>query len=345
MRRIMEIPWPAKKSHKIWPVFLPYLGCPGKCVFCAQETQTGQAAPNGLEQVKSIFAQSYNYLAKEKESGRKAPDLAFYGGTFTALPDGIFQLCINFAQDMLEKNLVSGYRCSTRPDCLPEKRLAALSASGCSLVELGIQSFSDKALRVSGRGYNSMQARAACAILSQCGLGPGVQLMPGMPGSQKTDFLKDVETALNLGAVCLRFYPCLCLAGTPLADMWRNGAFPPWGLEETVENLAKGWLMAAKKGVPVIRMGLASQPGLEKAILAGPRHKSLGSMVKGLALLLAIEELEPEKPFRLFAPKSMQGAFWGWKGSLGQRWHKLGLVKVEFWEQDNVRLEYMEEAI
>jgi len=338
----LEFAWPAKRTRKIWPIFLPYLGCPKRCIFCAQEVQTGCVAPERESQAEGILAECYEGLWDRKQNGLPPPELAFYGGTFTALPESLWRKCLEFASRMRQAGLITGYRCSTRPDSLSCERLAGLVNSGCHLVELGIQSFNDAALAVSGRGYTALQARAACALLRAAGLGPGVQLMPGLPGGSSQDFLEDTRMALELGAVCLRFYPCLVLAGSPLAGIWLKGDYRPWPLHQAIASLAGAWLMAARRNVPVIRMGVAPQTGLDGAILAGPRHPALGSRIMGLALLKAVTEYEPGGPFLLWVPARLQGCFWGWQGELAPAWRNLGLQKVRFWKKDAVRLEWKE---
>ena len=126
------------------------------------------------------------------------------------------------------------------------------------------------------------------------------------------------------------------LEGTGLAAMWREGSYKPWPLEDTLESLAHGWLMAARANVPVIRMGLAPEPGLENAVLAGPVDRELGGRVKGRALLLAVREVLgegaaiPAAQFDLLLPRAAQGFFWGAKGELRARWAALGLRTVSF---------------
>ena len=162
----------------------------------------------------------------------------------------------------MRQGFISGLRCSTRPDSLPPDRLAALREAGCGCVELGVQSFADAPLRESRRGYDGRTAREACAAVQAAGMRAGVQLMPGMPGSRPEHFLADVQLALELGAACLRFYPCLVLEGTELAGLWRAGRFRPWPLETVLDVLAEAFALTQRAGVPVIRMGLAPEAGL-----------------------------------------------------------------------------------
>lgn len=325
--------WPESAVHPpVFPVFLPYSGCPVRCVFCAQDRQTG-CTPRRVE---TALADACRRLRERAGSARSAPELAFYGGTFTALPSGEFAACLDFVRTARQEGLIDGLRCSTRPDCLAPDRLAALREAGCGCVELGVQSFADDALRESRRGYDGATARAACAALRATGMRAGVQLMPGMPGSRPESFLEDVRLALALGAACLRFYPCLVLEGTELAHLWRTGRFQPWSLETTLDVLAEAFGMAQQAGVPVIRMGLAPEAGLMDGVLAGPRHPALGARVQArslwrqtadcLARARAEGRLGADAPVRLVLPRRLQGMYRGHAGELDTYWAGLGVA-------------------
>ena len=328
-----DIKWPRPHPKTcIVPLFLPFRGCPVRCVFCAQEKQTGQREGQSLTAILDAARGRLLALAQRRKSGGPSPllpELAFYGGTFTALPDEELQACLDFARAMMAEGLAGTFRCSTRPDCISAGILERLVQAGCATVELGVQSFATEALRLARRGYDGTIAADACRAARTAGLRLGVQLLPGMPGVTAGVFLDDVRRALELGADFLRFYPCLVLEGTGLAALWREGAFAPWELEPTVDILAQGWLLAHRANVPVIRMGLAPEPGLADNILAGPVHPALGDMVLGQAALGLVREAMRAQGIarlaQLDVPKRCQGFFWGQKGRLAPCWQELGL--------------------
>lgn len=338
-----EIAWPKSRTAKIWPLFIPYLGCARRCLFCAQEVQTGRARLVDSNAFARLLAETMADLEDIRAKGHEAPQLAFYGGTFTGLPESLWEIALEFAQNLRQNGLASGYRCSTRPDTLSKARLQELEKSGCQLVELGIQSFDNAALMASGRGYTGKQAKAACSMLAEAGLGPGIQLMPGMPGSTSRTFIEDVRTAIAMKAVCVRFYPCLVLRGSALAEIWQKGGYQPLAVDATIELLAQGYLLANAAAIPVIRMGVASQPGLAEAVLAGPLHPSLGDRVIGRALLQLVMQNRPapqSKLARLVIPSWLQGCFWGWHKNLAPHWHGLGLTRPLYWDQAKIQMDW-----
>jgi len=319
-------------------VFLPYAGCPQRCVFCNQQAQTGQAP----EPLSAVYERLSAQLAATANGAPQ--ELAFYGGTFTALPDGWPQRFLELAAPHVASGRITRLRCSTRPDAVSPPLLSELKALGLSLVELGVQSFDHATLAESSRGYDGATARTACRMVQEAGLGLGVQLMPGLPGQSKDAFRADISQTAELRPELARLYPCLVLAGTALAESWRSGAYTPWELDTALEELAPALLALWAAGVPAARMGLAEQPGL--TILAGPRHPALGQLARSRALLLFVQgrlaELaattEMDRPAQvLYAPQRLQGEVLGQRNALARDYAELGL-QVRLWDQPDLAL-------
>lgn len=314
----------------IFPVFFPFAGCPFRCVFCAQDRQTGQMPAPLLDIIENIEPQ---LLQRHQEA---AVELAFYGGTFTSLPLSIQAACMETTARLKAQGMVKAVRCSTRPDAVSLAGLQQLKTAGMGLVELGVQSFQDAPLLESGRGYTGETARRGCQCVREAGLKLGIQLLPGMPGSTPETFLQDVAQALEFEPACMRFYPCLVLKGTELASLWHKGHYTPWSLDATIRTLAQALSMAWECCVPVIRLSLAPEPGLEDAVLAGPRHPALGNMIQAEALLLRLTPLLSTctPPLRLTLPRWCQGLFAGHKKQLLPRWKALGVAEL-VWANEN----------
>ena len=315
-----------RRAGRIHPVFLPFLGCPGQCVYCAQDKQTGTCAS---PDIRNILDRAQDTLALLPPcTDGDARELAFYGGTFTSLPAGERAACLAFLRRLLDEGRITHARCSTRPDALDSAVLKELLRFGVSLVELGIQSFDDNALTLSRRGYSGSGAEAGCRAVAGAGLSLGIQLLPGMPGSTPEVFLADVEKALSLSPACLRFYPCLVPEGTVLARWYREGSYRPWSVEDTVRTLGTALHMAWKARVPVIRLAVAPEPAFDRALIAGPRHPALGALIQAESLLSAAKEARDalgREPERLVLPRFCQGFLYGDRGALKKRWSMLGL--------------------
>ncbi|MFP5259166.1 MAG: radical SAM protein, partial [Acidobacteriota bacterium] len=274
--RIFRHPEPSKPRLRVWPVFLSYQGCPGRCVFCAQHLQSG-TRPQPLE---TTLARMEQELAAAARAGRGPYELAFYGGVFTALPWPWPARFLAVAEQFRERGLIGRVRCSTRPDACSPELLARLAGLGLSLVEIGVQTFDDAVLAAAGRGHDAAASRRAAGRVRAAGLGLGLQLLPGLPGHAPADLARDVAETCALAPEIARLHPCLVVDGTPLAGLYRAGRFTPWSLDTTLSALAAAVLPLWRAGIRVARLGLAPEPGLAAAVLAGPRHPALGARVR-----------------------------------------------------------------
>lgn len=321
-------PEPPRRRARILPVFLPFLGCPGRCVYCAQPAATGTAPASLAEHLHALEAT----LDQARRSGAQPLELGFYGGTFTALPEPWPQRFLAVAARHRASGLVTRVRCSTRPDAVDPGLLARLGGpgtQGLDLIELGVQTFHGPALEASGRGYGPGEAHAACRAVRRAGLALGVQLLPGLPGHDPAHLEADVRAALEHEPEAVRLYPCVVLRGTPLAGALARGDYAPWPLEATVDALADALLALWARGVPAIRTGLAPEAGLGAHILAGPWHPALGQLARSLALFRHIRaraQALDRPPRTLVAPRRWRSDITGHQGALRPRYAALGLT-------------------
>jgi histone acetyltransferase (RNA polymerase elongator complex component) len=262
-------------------------------------------------------------------------ELAFYGGTFTALAKDWISAFLETAARYKRLGLVSAVRCSTRPDFTDESLLKRLAAMGLDMVELGVQTFDEKVLKTARRGHTSQDTRQACKRVRAAGMRLGLQLLPGLPGHDTEAFANDIATCVAIKPEMVRLHPCLVLAGTGLEPLYRAGVFAPWDLETTVQELAGALLNLWGAEISVARIGLAFEPTLEEAVLAGPRHPALGSMVRAQALLMDItSRLRGRKAQSLFLPQWLNGEFWGHARGLESAYEALGLEKERVFFED-----------
>ncbi len=328
LSRRFSHPEPERGSRAVFPVFLPFAGCPQRCLYCAQDIQTGLAAAP----IADILAGAERDLPA---AGGRVDELAFYGGTFTALPEADLERCLELAGRLIASGRICRFRCSTRPDAVDPATLDRLKRAGCTLVELGVQSFSDTALAVSGRGYNGVSAERACRMVASAGLNLGIQLMPGLPGLAPEGALKDAAKAAALGPACVRLYPCVVFAGSPLARLWEAGRYTPLGVPEAVDILARSCLRLWSAGARVIRMGLAEPDRLRERIVAGPLHPALGNLARIRALFLlaeretALMRQMTDKPLTLRVPRSRQGEAFAPADMPLAPYADLGIIRVE----------------
>jgi histone acetyltransferase (RNA polymerase elongator complex component) len=266
----------------IIPFFLPHAGCPHQCVFCNQKHITGRHDPIDP---RSIPRQIDRYLAGSPSSG--TAEIAFYGGSFTALPVETQTACLQAALPFVQTGRIKGIRCSTRPDRIDSAALALLREYPVHTVELGAQSMDDRVLALSGRGHTAGDTRNAAIMLKDHGFTVGLQVMPGLPGDSADSFEHTIDQVVELKPAFVRLYPALVIKDTPLAELYRRGEYTPLSLDEAVAWCCKAAVKLRREGIDVIRMGLQPTAVLETpgTVLAGPYHPAFGQLVESTLML------------------------------------------------------------
>ncbi|MBI5588724.1 MAG: radical SAM protein [Deltaproteobacteria bacterium] len=266
----------ARKKRLIIPLFIPFGGCANQCVFCDQEGITGEVR---LPTLKEVADTVHSYLSTWKGGGAK--EIAFYGGSFTALPVGAQLDYLEAAFGHIIEGRVDSVRVSTRPDRVTPGIIEYLKRYGVATVELGAQSMSDEVLKASGRGHTARQTAEAVSMLKGAGLNVGLQFMPGLPADSRDSVIRTTEEIIGLKPDFVRVYPTLVFKKTPLYRMYLNGSYTPWTLEEMVEVCGKVYGLLKDAGIPIVRMGLQPTEELEKNLVAGPYHPSFRQLVEG----------------------------------------------------------------
>jgi len=276
----------------IIPFFIPHAGCPHQCVFCNQKGITGNATtPNPT----SVAAAIRSYLNTSSFPG--PAQVAFYGGTFTALPRSLQMAYLAAVRSFLDSGEVESIRLSTRPDAIDDDVLGLLKQYHVGTVELGVQSMDDDVLTLSGRGHTAADTVQAVAMLNAHGFSVGLQLMPGLPGDSREIFSDTVEKAIALKPDFVRLYPALVIRDTPLERLYRAGGYRPLTLDEAVSLCRDALPRFRKAGIAVIRIGLQPTEELERSgtIVAGPFHPAFRQLVESSLLLVTMCSLLPPR--------------------------------------------------
>lgn len=319
-------PRPVKPRPRLRPVFLPHLGCPGRCLFCDQQAQSGQKAG-----VNTVLEELSQELDQRLSVASEPLELGFYAGTFTGLPLAVQERCLNLAAQYRQRGAVHGVRVSTRPDGCDLATLTRLRQAGVTTIELGVQSYRDAALVACQRGYDGASALAACRQVQQAGLGLVVHLMAGLPGVERNGvaaFLTDVDQTAALAPDGVRLHPCLVLAGTGLEAEYRAGRYRPWSLTTTLRALALAVERLWRADIAVTRMGLAAEASLLAARVAGPWHPALGQRVASRVLAHGVAQRLVQAggpPVALHYPRRWQSEVLGWRQEMLPVYARLGL--------------------
>lgn len=120
------------KTQYIIPIFVPHLGCKYDCVFCNQKSISGQAKAMTKEEAKKIIEEHL----KDFKPGRKNVEIAFFGGSFTAIEVKRQEELLELAHGYIKQGRVESIRISTRPDAIDKEILKRLKKYKVKTIEL-----------------------------------------------------------------------------------------------------------------------------------------------------------------------------------------------------------------
>ena len=273
--------------ESIIPVFVPHLGCPNDCVFCNQRRISGSTAPATAVDVENAIK---NAAALPRTGAKR--QLAFYGGSFTAIPTAEQESLLSAAYSHLLGGEIDSIRLSTRPDAIDAAVLARLRRYGVETIEIGAQSMDERVLLLAGRGHTAKDVENAARQIKEAGFRLILQMMTGLPGADDESSVETARRIIALEPDGVRIYPTVIVRDTALFDLWQAGRYAEHTVEDAVRVCARLLPMFEKAGIPVIRLGLNPTDDLSGgAAVGGAYHPALGELVKSRIMREKAEKL------------------------------------------------------
>lgn len=212
-------------------IHIPF--CKQACYYCNFHFSTQL---NSLdEMVKAICNEidlRYQYLAEtELES------IYFGGGTPSLLSN--FHLMQIFETIQKHFTITKGAEITleANPDDLTEEKLKALKLTPINRLSIGVQSFFDNDLKWMNRAHNSNQAIKAISFAKQIGFhNITIDLIYGTPGLSNKNWLKNIETAIELKVNHISSYALTVEPKTTLHSFIKKGKYKQTNDEQAAEQ-------------------------------------------------------------------------------------------------------------
>ena len=271
------------KKEYIIPIFVPHLGCPHKCTFCDQKKISGVQKQVTAKDVEETI----EYYLKNFKDNSKYVEVAFFGGSFTAIDEKIQNALLEAANRYIDQGKVNSIRISTRPDYIDKNILKRLKKYNVKTIELGVQSTNDYILSRCQRGHTFADVKKASKLIRWHGFTLGHQMMVGLPESTELDEINTAKDLIKLKPKIVRIYPVLVIKGTELEEEYNNGEYMALTVKQAVERSKEAMKLFNKANVEVIRLGLQnteeiSDPTTDKSqVVAGPYHPAFRQLVEG----------------------------------------------------------------
>ncbi len=140
----------------------------------------------------------------------------YFGGGTPSLVAGEVVDLLGFIKEEFLVHAGAEVTAEANPDSLDRSTVAMLAEAGVTRVSLGVQSFSDRELRVLGRVHDAETAERACSAVSEAGLALSIDLMCAIPGQSRASWSTTLQRAADTGAEHVSVYPLTVEDGTPM---------------------------------------------------------------------------------------------------------------------------------
>jgi len=177
-------------------------GCGFECIYCTYPLIEG----------KKVRLRSPCSVVAEMEMLNKK-----YGVDYFYFVDSIFNFPVDHAvdvcQEIIKKGLKIKWTAFFRPKFMTPEIVALLAQSGCSGVEFGIDSASERILESLKKGFSVREIIEACSLCKKAGLNVCCYLLLGGPGensdslTETFDVMEEVCPTAVIAQSGIRIYP------------------------------------------------------------------------------------------------------------------------------------------
>ncbi len=262
---------PRRTLSGVTPVAImvkPKGSCRHSCIYCptsaiAPKSYTGYE-PAALRARSCSFDPYLQVKARLKQYEQNAHptekcELIVMGGTFLEMEEAYRTWFIKRAYDAFNESESSGLEeakmknetarhrvvaltIETRPDVCGKREIEEMLRYGTTRVEIGVQTLDDEILALVKRGHGTKETIKATSLLKDSCFKVCYHIMLGLPGSTPEKDLETVKKLFSSPAYrpdMLKIYPTLVLKGTPLYQMYLQGAYKPYDESTLIDLIAR----------------------------------------------------------------------------------------------------------
>ena len=211
-------------------VYVHFPFCLAKCAYCdfasyPLATQGGLEGARGY--LEALFVEIDRRAASDEFAGAVVDTIYLGGGTPTVLPAAWLEETLTRLRARFAVSPEAEVTVEANPGTVDAAKLQALRAAGVNRLSLGVQSFSDDALRRLGRVHTAEEAKQELLAARAAGFDNlGLDLIYAQPGQTLAEWQTDVEEALSFAPEHLSAYGLTLEEGTALTQSVASGVLP-----------------------------------------------------------------------------------------------------------------------
>ncbi len=208
-------------------IHIPF--CRSKCAYC--DFYSSASAANYDEYVEAL---SRELIARCGEINEKPRTLYLGGGTPSMLPMPLLDKLLRRVGDIYPLDRMEEITLEANPEDITAESIAAYRGMGINRISIGIQSFSDEALRRIGRQHSARDSRMALDALAKSGINYSADLIYGLPDQTIAQWREELKELIDRRPYHFSAYLLSYEPGTRIYAQLNKGM-----VEEASEQLAE----------------------------------------------------------------------------------------------------------
>ena len=193
--------------------------CTQRCDFCYYKTVDLKERPKVEEYVAALCKEIEIATKRFHLQKRQVTSIYFGGGTPTLLTEHHFERLVECLHKNFKIDSVQ-FTVEAEPLTVSESKMNILSKLGVSRVSLGVQSFCDPIIKLSGRGHDEKQAFRAIEIARETGdWSVNIDLLSGLTGETLETWARSMECALATGVESITVYKMEAFSNTQVYQL------------------------------------------------------------------------------------------------------------------------------
>ncbi|MFA6923453.1 MAG: radical SAM protein [Bacteroidales bacterium] len=185
-------------------------GCPYKCIYCSK--------PITGKKIRSLNPENVVNEIQFLVDNYKIREIIFYDDSFTFNQERVLEIC----NLIIQKGIKIKWHCETRVNLINENLLKKMKEAGCYLIGYGIESGSNRLLKILQKGITIEQIENAVSITKKAGIKVLGYFMFGIPGETEEDIKQTIKLSKKLGVDFAQFSIATAYPGTELFEIAKS---------------------------------------------------------------------------------------------------------------------------
>ncbi|RZN57022.1 MAG: radical SAM protein [Candidatus Methanomethylicota archaeon] len=183
-------------------------GCPFNCIFCSSSQFYGRkfrarSPKNVVDEIEEVV------------NKYKIKSIEIVDDNFTVDKKRAWEI----AKEIIDRKLDIWWACGSRVDLITKELLQIFKKAGCGVIYYGIESGSERILKILKKGISLEQAKRAIKWAKEVGMEVVGSFIIGTPGETKEDVMKTIRFAIDSGLDFAQFTTMTPYPGTEIYEI------------------------------------------------------------------------------------------------------------------------------